>query len=328
MRQDKHSVTSLRRMAALALTAALSAGALFTATSVRAETIDFPIYSRTIFFLPLWIADKQGFFKAENIDIAYSSATQDEVAAQLKAGKLGINFLGPETAYADPGGALRVVAGNAGKLPHFIIAQPQIKTLAQLRGANFGVISEHEGTTHVIPEIAKAAGLAAGDYKMSAVGSAPTRWTLLKAGKIDAGLQPFPLSYEAEDAGFTNLGWTGDYEPDWQFTAIVVNDDWAKRHKNTVAGFLRAMRRGTEFMASNREQAAAIAVTELKTRPDYAKRAIDDAIRLHILDATLNVNEAGMKRVFEVSPKAPGVTAYDASKYVDISYLRESQKAR
>ena len=58
---------------------------------------------------------------------------------------------------------MRVVAGNAGKLPHFIIAQPQIKTLAQLRGANFGVISEHEGTTHVIPEIAKAAGLAAGD---------------------------------------------------------------------------------------------------------------------------------------------------------------------
>ena len=38
------------------------------------------------------------------------------------------------------GGTLRVIAGGVSKLPHFIIAQPWIKTLDQLRGANFGVL--------------------------------------------------------------------------------------------------------------------------------------------------------------------------------------------
>jgi hypothetical protein len=52
---------------------------------------------------------------------------------------------------------------------------------------------------------------------------------MLKAGTIDAGLQPFPLSYEAEDAGFTNLGWTGTWEPESQFTAVMVNDAWDAR---------------------------------------------------------------------------------------------------
>jgi len=309
-------------MTALALCVALC-GALVPLPARAAETIDWPIYSRTIFFLPLWIADKEGFLKDEGLSVNFhDGATQDQVAAQLKSGALGVNILGPETAYADPSGALRIVAGNAGKLPHFLITVPRIKTLAGLRGANFGVISADEGTTHVIPQIAKAAGLTAGDYTMTAVGSAPTRWKLLKAGTIDAGLQPFPLSYEAEDAGFTNLGWTGTWEPEWQFTAVIVNDAWAKANRATVAGLLRAMKRGTAFMASHPEESAQIAVTELNTTPAYARRAIADALRLHVMDASLAVNDAGMRRVFEVSPKAPGVTAYDPARYVDSSYLK------
>jgi ABC-type nitrate/sulfonate/bicarbonate transport system substrate-binding protein len=309
--------TAIRTLAAVA-----AAGTLPPRAARAAETIEFPIYSRTIFFLPVWIADKQGFFKDENITLAFKDgATQDQVAARLKSGDLGINILGPETAFGDPTGALRVVAGNAGRLPHFIITQARIKTLAQLKGANFGVISADEGTTHVIPEIAKAAGLAPGDYTLTPVGGAPARWKMLKAGTIDAGLQPFPLSYEAEDAGFTNLGWTGTYEPEWQFTAVVVNAAWAQAHRATVSGFLRALKRGTAYMAAHQDESAQVAATELNTTVVYAKRAIVDCLKLRILDPTLAVNDAGMRRVFAVSPKAPGVTAYDPAKYVDSSYL-------
>jgi len=41
--------------------------------------------------------------------------------------------------------------------------------------------------------------------RLSVVGESPTRWKLLKDGKIDVGLQPIPNSYEAEAADFTNL---------------------------------------------------------------------------------------------------------------------------
>lgn len=315
--------STFARYFSMFMTVALVAGMTFVPRAASAaDTIDFPIYSRTIFFLPLWIADKQGFLKEEGITINFhDGAAQDDVAAKLKSGELGINVLGPETAFGDPSGTLRVVAGNAGRLPHFIITQAKIKTLAQLRGANFGVISANEGTTHIIPEIAKAAGLTAADYTMTPVGGAPTRWKMLKAGTIDAGLQPFPLSYEAEDAGFTNLGWTGTYEPEWQFTAIMVNDAWAKQHRATVAGFLRAMKRGTAYMASHPDESAEVAVKELGTTTAYAKRAIADCLRLKVLDASLAVNDAGMRRVFLVSPKPPGVTTYDPKKYVDSSYL-------
>lgn len=318
----RHSSMPARVFSSVLMLALICGMALVPRAAGAAETIEFPIYSRTIFFLPVWIADKLGYLKDEGIAIDFrDGATQDDVAAKLKSGELGINVLGPETAFGDSSGALRVVAGNAGRLPHFIIAQPRIKTLAQLRGANFGVISANEGTTHIIPEIAKAAGLTAADYTMTPVGGAPARWKMLKAGTIDAGLQPFPLSYEAEDAGFTNLGWTGTYEPEWQFTAVVVNDAWAKAHRATVSGFLRALKRGTAYMASHPDESAEIAAKELGTTTAYAKRAIADCLRLRVLDASLAVNDAGMKRVFAVSPKPAGVTTYDAAKYVDASYL-------
>ena len=68
------------------------------------------------------------------------------------------------------------------------------------------MLSLNEGTTYLVHRLAGAIGLKPGDYEVIAVGGAPTRWKLLQEGKIDAGLQPFPLSYEAEAAGFTNFG--------------------------------------------------------------------------------------------------------------------------
>jgi ABC-type nitrate/sulfonate/bicarbonate transport system substrate-binding protein len=58
-----------------------------------------------------------------------------------------------------------------------------------------------EGTTYIVQDIAKAAGLTPADYKISVVGGSPMRWKLLQEGKIDVGLQPIPNSYEAEGRG-------------------------------------------------------------------------------------------------------------------------------
>lgn len=311
---------------ALAAFAALAVALPLCGVAARAETLAFPVYSRTIFFLPVWVAERKGFFREEGITIAFQAdANQDRVAEQLRSGELGVHILGPETVFFDPAHALRVVGGNAGKLPHFIIAKPAIRSLAQLRGANWGVISMNEGTTHIIPLIAEKAGLKPADYTMSPVGSAPTRWKLLQAGQIDAGLQPFPLSYEAEAAGYSNLGWTGTYEPDWQFTAVVANDAWAKQHRATLVGFLRALRRGTAYIAAHRDEAAQIAVDEVKTSPAFAARAVDDTLRLGILDPTLEPNGVGLRRVYDAS-KPASAGPYEESRFVDRSYLDASRR--
>ncbi len=311
--------------------AALWLGSAAPSPLFAADKIHVANVSRTLFSLPLWIAQRKGFMQEEGIETTSSILDNAEkINAALRSGEMQIAMGTPEAVVMDgyKGGTLRIIAGNAGKLPHFIITRPDIKTLAQLRGANFGILSEKEGTTYVVQDIAKAIGLTPADYKMTAVGGAPTRWKLLQAGKIDAGLQPFPLSYEAEAAGFNNLGSVIPYVPDWQFTTVNVDHKWAEQNRDLVVRFLRALQRGRDYMNGNREESAAIAAEELRTTAALAARALGDTDKLGILDPQMAINERGMQRVFETLQKSGDVPAdqkYDPAKFSDLSYWRESR---
>ena len=221
----------------------------FLPSPVGAQTtLNMAVVSRTVFYLPAWMAEKQGFFKQEGLDVrmkVYDSS--DPIFVDLRKGEQQIAVASIESVIADAykGGKVRIVAGSAKRPPHFIIAQPEIKSLADLKGKTIGVVSMHEGTTFFIADIAKAGGFQLSDVKVEAVGGSPTRQRLLKEKKIDAGLQPYPLSYEAEAAGFTNLGPIAKLVPDYQFTSVMVDQDWAKQNRAALVGFLRALRRGT-----------------------------------------------------------------------------------
>ncbi|MES1978921.1 MAG: ABC transporter substrate-binding protein [Pseudomonadota bacterium] len=316
-------------------TASLLAGLFISAAGMSsaavAEPLKVAIVSRTVFFTPLWIAAERGFLKEEGIDaeiVLYDNA--EKINEDLKSGKVQVAMGPPESVITDAyqGGSLRVVGGNAGKLPHFIITKPGIKTLAQLKGARIGVLSLQEGTTHVIREIASVAGLKATDYEIVAVGGAPTRWRLLKEGKIDVGLQPFPLSYEAVDAGFTNLGAVAGWIPDWQFTSVNADSNWAKSNPTLMAGFLRALRRGQDEIAASPDLAVAVASKQLQSSPALTRRALDETARLKILADDLSVSKAGMSRVFGSLVTAgalPDDARFDFDKVVDNTWLQMSR---
>ena len=76
----------------------------------------------------------------------------------MHAGTAQIAIASVEALVSDAfkGGTFRIVASVAQKPPHFIIAQPRFKTVADLRGARFGVLSLHEGTTFFVQDLEKA----------------------------------------------------------------------------------------------------------------------------------------------------------------------------
>ena len=297
-----------------------------------ADVLHVANVSRTLFSLPLWVAQRQGFMKDEGLDTtSHILDNAEKINAALRSGEMQIAMGTPEAVVIDAykGGTLRIIAGNTGRLPHFIITKPEIKTLAQLRGANIGILSEKEGSTYVVQDIAKAIGLTPADYRMTAVGGAPTRWRLLKEGKIDAGLQPFPLSYEAEAAGFNNLGSVIPFVPDWQFTTINVDRKWAENNRDVVVRFLRAVQRGRDFMNTNRAEVAQIAAMELRTTVELANRALGDMEKLAILDPQLGINERGMAKVFDTLQKSGDIAAdteFDLKVVTDLSYWQQSRK--
>ena len=174
-------------------------------------------------------------------------------------------------------------------------------------------------------------GVGPTEYHVKAVGSAPARAKLLETGEIDAALQPFPLSYEAEAKGFTNLGWTGDYQPDWQFTALVVNRAWAAEYPALMTGYLRAILRGRAFMDCDREASVRIAADALHTTPALARRALADTDRLKIMDKHLAWSAAGLVAIHEgmvQSGALPADARFDIARITDGRWLASAREPK
>jgi ABC-type nitrate/sulfonate/bicarbonate transport system substrate-binding protein len=312
---------------------AASIALAFAPSVSQAQTpLNVAVVSRAIFYLPAWVAEKKGFFKAAGLDVTMKVYDgSDPIFEDVRTGAQQIAIASTESviAAAYKGGSVKIVAGNSQRPPHFIIAQPEIKTLADLKGKLMGVVSMHEGTTFFVPDIAKKAGLKAGEIRVEAVGGSPTRARLLKEHKIDAGMQPYPLSYEADAQGFSNLGPVADIVPDYQFSAVMVDENWARANRPAVVSFLRALRSGTAYMFSHPDEAAEIGAVELRTTVAFARRAVEDTARMDIMPKDLSLSDASLRRVFQ-NVKADGLVGsdatYDRTKFVDESYLTDSQK--
>jgi NitT/TauT family transport system substrate-binding protein len=295
---------------------------LLISTGAMAEPLKVAIVSRTVFYVPLWIAQQQRYVDA-TIEV-YNNA--EKINEDLRSGKVNIAVGTPEAVMIDAykGGSLRIVGGNAERLPHFIIARPQIKQWADMRGVKVGVLSLNEGTTYLVHRMMSANGFKPGDYEVLAVGGAPARWKLLQEGKIDAGLQPFPLSYQAEAAGFTNFGPITQYVQNYLFTTINVDAQWAARNEQAVVAFLRGLRRGLETMNKDRGVAVATAAKELNTTPALAERALDDTARLRILSHDLSVSQPALKGTFDTLVGVgllPSDARFEPARMVDTRYL-------
>jgi ABC-type nitrate/sulfonate/bicarbonate transport system substrate-binding protein len=319
----------IRRLWLVALAVLIGTPALNTARAADAVNAVTP--SVVIFAIPYWIAERNGYFKAEDIEPTLDIEPNGrKITERLLTGASQFSFVGPDAVLIDAtkGGPLRILAGVVRKPPLFLIAKSSIKTFADLRGANIGALSLTEGSSKLLIKMAKAEGLSAADLKISAVGGAPARQIMLKEGKIDAGMQPLPLNLEAEALGFTNLGWAGKYEPDWQFTTVNSNGEWARKNPRIATGFLRALLRGQQFIWSNPDAAARIAADALKTDEALAKRSLAEAIRLGILDPRLDWSELGLRRIYEnmqADGAIPADRTFDPAKVTDAAYLRAAQ---
>jgi ABC-type nitrate/sulfonate/bicarbonate transport system substrate-binding protein len=290
------------------------------------------LVSRTYFNMPLWAAQQHGFFAEQGLEVEGTIHGNASQVPPLLDGSFQVFIGSPELAIqnAVEGGPLRIVAGNAGKLVHSLIARAPFKRVEDLRGRMIGIFTDREGTFFHVKAMLAAHGLNyPGDYQVRHTGGVPPRHKALLAGDIDAGLQSVPWNYVAEEAGMNNLGDVIEYVPDWQFVSVNVNIEWAKADRDVLVRFLRAIQRGTDWLYANRAAASAIAARELPAPLHHAERAWDFFTGTDALTRDSSVNLKGLAQVI-ATLKATGLLARDAPAdpafYVDDSYLREARR--
>ena len=292
------------------------------------EALKVGAVSRNYFNLPLWIAQHAGFFAREGlaVEIVLIEAI-DEVTRRLAAGELQLALDVTENVIlnAEQGGRLEVLGGNVNRLPFSFIARPHLTSWQDLRGARIGVSSISAGSSSLVMRLLAAHGLRyPQDYTLVAVGPILARWKMLQSGEIDAGLQGAPLNYIALDAGFVELGNPREQFPDFQFTSLDADADWAKKNEDTTIAFLRAWLAAHRWFYENKAGASEIAVKETGVERRYAERAWDEYVRHEIFPRDGRASVAAVQALIEVSSlirDLPGRSRSRAAQYINPTYL-------
>ena len=289
--------------------------------------------------LPLWAAQRQGFFEAQGVavQLSYTPTSVFLVTAVLE-GRADIAFAGFDNvvAYQEGQGEAKIpdnpdlfafIGGDGGFLA--IVAAPAVKRFEDLKGKTLSVDAMTTGFAFVARELVAINALAETDVNFVRAGGTANRYRELIAGKHDATLLRTPFELLAQNRGF-NLLASADALGAYQGTVGVARRSWAREHDAALVGFIRAYFAATHWLydRANREIVEAILIANVRDMtPALAKQSYDLLLAdKGGLSRDLAPDLAGMRTVLRLRSKfgSPRKTLTDPLKYVDLSYYEKA----
>ena len=231
--------------------------ALFAAPTIQAaETVRvaYPSLNTSVFCII--IADKEGYLKEEGFDVQLLSIRGEIAIRAALAGEIDyFTNAGSALAAAVRNVPVKILTVFQDRPAWDLIAQPNIKSIEQLRGTNIGIMSPEGSLAVVAREMLRKHGLNPGkDVNLIVMGGDAVRFPALQTKSIDATLFNTSMSIAAQKDGFTKLANAGDYATLIQgglaAATAKVNED-PKKHGR----FIRASLKGLHFFLDKREPA-------------------------------------------------------------------------
>jgi ABC-type nitrate/sulfonate/bicarbonate transport system substrate-binding protein len=289
--------------------------------------------------LPIWAAQRQGFFEGNGVTVQLSYTPSSEVLITgLFDGRFDIalatidNFI----AYQEGQGEAKLpaepdlfsfIGGDGGFLS--IVASPGVKSFADLKGKTLSVDAMTNGLAFVLRELLARNGLAESDVKFVRAGGTPNRYRDLIAGKHDATLLRTPFELLAKNRGFNQLA-TAESLGAYEGTVGATRRSWAADHQAALIGFMRGYRAGVEWVydRTNRDVAEALLVANIRDMtPALAKQSYELLLADKgglARDAALDIE--GIRTVLRLRSKfgTPQRELGSPEKYIDLGYYEKA----
>lgn len=198
--------------------------------------------------LPLYVADVEGYFTEQGVDVEFitaaSAAERDQLlqAGQVDGVVTDLVALALYNRDATQVAAVRYAMVPTPEFAQFRIlaaGQSGLTSVDALRGVPIG-ISEGTVIEYVTYKLLQAEGLASADVVTLAVPKIPDRMALLGAGELEAAMLPEPLASLAMQGGAVAVVDDTRY-PDVSCSVFAFRKDVLDAQPKTVRGFLAAV---------------------------------------------------------------------------------------
>ena len=285
--------------------------------------------------LPVWAAQRQGFFEANGVTVQLSYTPNSVfLITSLLDGKFDIGLAGIDNvvAYQEGQGEAKIAdnpdlfafLGNDSGFAS-IVAAPNVKSFADLKGKTVSVDAMTTGYAFMVRELLARNGLTEADVTYVRAGGTSNRYRDLVAGKHDATLLRTPFELLVRERGFNQLA-TGESLGAYEGTVGAARRSWAKANEPALLGFMRGYRAGVDWIydRANRDVVEALLVANVRDMtPALARKSYDLLLADKggvTRDVALDIE--GIRTVLQLRSKygSPQKTLTDPMKYVDLSY--------
>ncbi len=280
-----------------------------------------------------YIADREGFFRAEGLRVStITSGTPTNTINLLATGDVGIGLNGSDVlieaiVHHLP---IKIVAPELGPSPYVLATMPSITSWAQLKGKSVLLGPKGDTSSMTFTLLAEQQHLKLEDFSIIPGSTSSARYAALLSGNIAGTVLSQPFSVLAVEKGMHPLAVAGDSIKDWVDTCFAVNTNWAAANPPAVVRFMRALRKALAFAYANPDGAVAALVAATNAAPETAARIYDiDFRRGHVFDPNLRMNVKGLLNMARLAYHYNQInTMPSLSDLFDPSYVEEAVRSR
>ncbi|HWO42285.1 MAG TPA: ABC transporter substrate-binding protein [Candidatus Eisenbacteria bacterium] len=279
--------------------------------------------------LPFRLAQVKGFYREEGLEVEVILIRGAVGLQALLGGSVGYTSASGSTIAAAVKGLPVKLVFIASAQPQFdLVAQPQIRSVPELKGKIVGISSRGGSIDLLTQLILEKNGLTPNkDVTSIVIGGQEDTALALRAGRISAALltPPRPLLLQRE--GFNRIAYSGDYMPTYPSGGIGVTDQKLRADPAEVLSFVKASVRGLQFARQNRAEAKNLLAEYFAIKDAVLTEELFE-IYLSRLPMDGSADEAWMKGAIAFTQKSLGGATREIppSQVFDFSFVRKASR--
>ena len=327
------SPVHLRLWPAIAVGMVLSAsGQLVSAQTVPLRYAQTYSAIRSIFSLPVSVAERAGFFRREQLDfrvVVPLPGGSDKMIDALNDGSADLTHIAtPFLIRAALAGSDAVaIAAEFNNPIYSLVAKPENKSFADLRGKLIGLADEAGSITLSTRKLLALRGLRKEDFRVKIIEGTPARYNCLRRGECDAVPLGQPQDLLALKDGYRLLGLSTEAVPEFLYTVTAVRRPWAEAHKDAVVRYVRAFGAAFKFIRDPANRSAIVKIIVETT--DSSAEIAEQTLKLffqperNVLPKQAEINVKGLAQVIAFMGEAGTIKAPlpAVERFVDLQYL-------
>src|SRR3990172_8486653 len=276
--------------------------------------VNFGVSFRNARLASLWIADEEGFFKKQGVEVkAINISGGTEGAQMLVSGGVDLSFDDPISCIVATAGGGPVVDIFAGTptMPFLIVGGPGVKTLADLKGKRVGSSGLGLSASRLALLVGlKRLGLDVEKDQVTVVaaGQEPERIAGLSAGAIAATVISPEFRLKLDQLNLNMLADLRTLNISWETASVITTAKNMQSKRDLIERVTRALLQANAYILNSARRSRRLEVLTAQLgfkTPQEAAVAYEDLVKYYVLKKPFPNREGIANIIAEVAKSVP-----------------------